>query len=104
MAGLLGLVLLAAVLLVRRWKPAWSHSVIPRGATPALALVGFLPAALALFGVGVDRVIVNSGHGAGMWFADGAVSLIAAGGCLTVLLWSLLDGRTRSPLSGAAVR
>ena len=104
MAGLLGLVVLAAVLLVRRWKPGWSHSVLPRGATPALALVGFVPAALALFGVGVDRVVAASGHGAGMWFADGAVSLIAAGLCLGVLLWSLLGGRTRSPLTGSALR
>ena len=104
MAGILGLIVVAAVLLLRRWKPAWSHSVIPRGATPALALVGFLPGALALFGVGVDRVVSASGRGAGMWFADGSVSLVAAGVCLGVLLWDLLGGRTRSPLAGARLR
>ena len=103
MAGILGLLVLAAVLLVRRWKPAWSHSVIPRGATPALALVGFVPAALALFGVGADRVLASHGRGAGMWFADGAVSVLAAGVCLAVLLWDLLGGRTRSPLTGAPI-
>jgi hypothetical protein len=104
MAGILGLLVLVAVLIVRRWKPAWSRSIIPRGTTPALALVGFLPAALALFGVGVDRVAVSQGRGAGMWFADGAVAVIAAGVCLAVLLWNLLSGRTRTPLAGAALR
>lgn len=104
MAGILGVLVLAAVLLLRRWKPAWSQSVIPRGATPALALVGFLPAALGLFGVGVDRVVSANGRGAGMWFADGSVSLLAAGVCLAVLLWDLLAGRTRSPLAGARLR
>ena len=103
MAGILGLLVLAAVLFVRRWKPGWAQSVIPRGATPALALLGFLPAALGLFGVGVDRVASANGRGAGTWFADGSVSLLAAGVCLTVLLWDLLSGRTRSPLSGAPI-
>ena len=103
MAGILGVLVLAAVLVVRRWKPAWSDSVIPRGTTPALALVGFLPAALGLFGVGVDRAVTAGGRGAGMWFADGAVSMIAAGICLAVLLWDLLGGRTRSPLTGARI-
>lgn len=103
MAGILGLLLLAAVVLIRRWKPAWSHSVIPRGATPVLALIGFLPSALALIGIGVDRMVSANGRGAGMWFADGAVSAIAAGICLAVLLWDLLGGRTRSPLAGARI-
>jgi hypothetical protein len=104
MAGILGLLVLGAVVLLRRWKPGWSHSVIPRGATPALALVGFLPAALGLFGVGVDRVIVSDGRGAGMWFADGAVSAIAAVICLVALLWQVLGGRARTPLTGSAAR
>jgi hypothetical protein len=68
-----------------------------------LALVGFLPAALGLFGVGMDRAVTAGGRGAGMWFADGAVSMIAAGICLAVLLWDLLGGRTRSPLTGARI-
>lgn len=104
MAGILGIFVLAAVVLLRRWRPAWSHSVIPRGATAALALLGFLPAALGLFGVGVDRVVAADGRGAGMWFADGSVSLIAAAGCLVVVLWNVLSGRTRSPLGGSALR
>jgi hypothetical protein len=104
LAGILGLLVLAAVVLARRRRPEWTDSVIPRGATPALALVGFLPAALGLFGVGVDRVIVGSARGAGMWFADGSVSLIAAAACLVILVWSLLGGRTRSPLTGTRLR
>lgn len=104
MAGLLGLVVLAAVLLLRRWKPGWARSVIPRGATPALALFGFLPAALGLFGVGVDRVVASDGRGAGMWFSDGTVSLLAAATCLIVVLWNVLGGRTRRPLTGSALR
>ena len=87
------MLVLATVLVIRRREPDWSHSLIPRGATPALALVGFLPTALGLIGIGVDRVVVNDGRGAGMWFADGSVSLLAAVVCFGTLLWQVVDGR-----------
>lgn len=77
LAGLAGLLVLAAYALLRRYsKPA---AVLPRGLVEALGAAAFAAAAVVLLGASVDQAAVGvGGHGVGFFLSGALVSLAGA--------------------------
>mgnify|MGYP001404502404 CR=1 FL=1 len=78
--GVLGVAALAVfVLLRRRWRRAGRWVVLPSSVVDTIAATLFGLAGVWLLGLGIDDVIVASGHGAGQWLSAAPVALVAGG-------------------------
>jgi len=76
--GVLGCVVLAGYLLLRRRGGSGRWSALPRPVSTTIAVTLFTAAGVWATGMGVDAVAVNSGQGIGQWFSAAIVALGAA--------------------------
>ena len=78
-AGVLGVAALAAFVLVRRrWSRTRRWTALPPAVVDTIAVTLFGISGIWLLGLGVDAVIVSSGHGAGQWLSAAPVAMLAA--------------------------
>lgn len=77
-AGIVGVIILAAVafLAQRRGTSLWA--LLTRPVAAIIGATAFGAAAAVLLGLGGNAVTVQSGYGAGQWFAAAGVSVVAA--------------------------
>jgi len=91
--GVLGVAALAAfVVLRRRWTRAGRWTSLPSTVVDTIAVTLFGAGGVWLAGLGVDAVVVASGHGAGQWLSAAPVALAAAS-VFGIRLWRDLQGR-----------
>ena len=77
--GVLGLAALGVLVVARRrWSPARGWAPLPSTVVDTIATTVFLGAGIWLGGLGIDALVVRSGHGAGMWLSAAPVALAAA--------------------------
>jgi len=77
--GVFGLAALALLIVVRRrWSRAGRWTTLPATVVDTIAVVAFGASGLWLAGLGLDAVVVASGHGAGQWLSAAPVALAAA--------------------------
>jgi hypothetical protein len=76
--GVLGCVVLAGYLLLRRRGGSGRWPALPRPVSTTIAVTLFTAAGVWAAGMGVDAVAVNSGQGIGQWFSAAIVALGAA--------------------------
>lgn len=91
-AGVLGLVLLGAVVVIRRRRglPIFGHLPLLTSFTGSIT---FLAAALGLLGLGIDSIRTTDSHGAGQWLSGAVIALPLA----IVYGFSFLRSARRSP-------
>jgi hypothetical protein len=78
--GVFGIIALVAYgYLQRRWRAQGVPTALPRPMVDAVAAAGFGAAGVWLAGLGIDDVIVNSGHGAGQGLGTAPAVLVIAG-------------------------
>jgi hypothetical protein len=77
--GVLGALSIAAFLVLRRRSPGPRASSLPAAVVDTVALTLFAIAGIWLLGLGVDAIVVASGHGAGQWLGAAPVALASAG-------------------------
>lgn len=78
-AGLLGAVALALFVVARRRLGRLGHwTVLPAAVVDTIAVTLFGAAGAYALAMGVDAVVVSSGHGAGQWLSAAPVALAAA--------------------------
>jgi hypothetical protein len=75
--GVLGLVAVGAFMLLQR-RTSRRVVLLPRAICDTVAVTLFSGAALWTAGMGVDLVIIDSGHGSGQWFSAALVAVPAA--------------------------
>jgi hypothetical protein len=76
--GLLGLLALGlSVIARRRWSWARAWTPLPATVVDTIAATLFGVGGVWLTGLGIDALIVNSGHGAGQWLSAAPVALVA---------------------------
>jgi hypothetical protein len=74
--GVLGLAALGVLLVARRrWSAARAWMPLPNTVVDTVSTTVFLGAGVWLAGLGVDALVVRSGHGAGMWLSAAPVAL-----------------------------
>ena len=79
LAGVVGVVVLAALWLVRRVRPdVMRLRVLPGAYVDLVALVVFAGATLLLFAASIDQMVQHAGHGAGFFLSGALVSLAGA--------------------------
>ncbi len=77
--GALGVLALAAFVVVkRRWTRTGGWTTLPTTVVDTIAVTAFGAGGVWLAGLGVDAVLVASGHGAGQWLSAAPVALAAA--------------------------
>jgi hypothetical protein len=76
-AGLLGLLLVIAFVVLRRQRH--SVPVLPRLVSDTIAAGAFTVAGVWLLAAGVDAIVVSQGFGSGQWLSAAPVALVAGG-------------------------
>ena len=77
--GVLGLIGLGLFVLARRrWSRARGWSPLPATVVDTLATTVFGLSGVWLAGLGIDALIVNSGHGAGQWLSAAPIAVASA--------------------------
>lgn len=76
--GVLGILALAALFAVRRRWPAVRGAGLPGMVVETAAVMAFGVAGVWLAGLGIDSIVVRSGHGAGQWLSAAPVALALA--------------------------
>ncbi len=77
--GMLGLIAIGLFLLARsRWSPARRWLGLPPAVANTIATTLFGISGVWLAGLGIDALIVSSGHGAGQWLSAAPVALAGA--------------------------
>ena len=76
--GVLGLLALGLLVTARRrWPQARAWPALPATVVDTIATTVFGASGVWLAGLGIDALIVNSGHGAGQWLSAAPVALVA---------------------------
>lgn len=78
LAGLVGLVVLAVLGLVRRYRPRARLQVLPVAYVDLTGLIAFGGATVALGALSIGQVVQHSGHGAGFFLSGAIVSVAGA--------------------------
>jgi len=77
--GVLGVGALALLIVVRRrWTRARRWTTLPPTVVDTIAVMAFGASGLWLAGLGLDAVVVASGHGAGQWLSAAPIALAVA--------------------------
>jgi hypothetical protein len=77
--GVLGMVALAVFVLLRhRWVRQDRWSLLPPEVSDTVAAVSFGLAGAWTLGLGINALVIASGHGSGQWFSAAAVALLVA--------------------------
>ena len=73
-----GAAILAFLWLRRRWSKDNRWVVLPSMVVNTIAMTVFGLSGIWLLGLGIDAIIVSSGHGAGQWLSAGPIAMAAA--------------------------
>jgi hypothetical protein len=77
--GVLGVGALTLLIVVRkRWTRAGRWTTLPATVVDTIAVMAFGASGVWLAGLGLDAVVVASGHGAGQWLSAAPIALAAA--------------------------
>jgi hypothetical protein len=88
--GLLGLVAMTVFVgLRRRWHRTNHWAMLPSTVVDTVAVTLFGLSGVWLLGLGVDAVVIESGHGAGQWLSAAPVAIVMGGGFALRLLRTL---------------